>query len=72
MLGRITAADERALAAALLDGYAAVRRPPDAASLRWHTAASVLARVALPAVNRVRAPLLRRLVALLEAAEAVA
>ena len=70
--GRITAAEERALAAALLAGYAAVRRPPDAASLRWHTAASVLARVALPAVSRVREPLLRRLVPLLEAAEAAA
>ena len=70
--GRITTAEETALAAALLDGYAAVRRPPDAAALRWHTAASVLARVALPAVNRVREPLLRRLVPLLDAAEAAA
>jgi aminoglycoside phosphotransferase len=72
VLGRIAAADERALGAAVLDGYAAVARPPDAGSLRWHTAASVLARVALPAVNRVREPVLRRLVPLLDAAEAAA
>ena len=70
VMGRITTAEERALAAALLDGYAAVRRPPDAGTLGWHTAASVLARIALPAVNRVRHPLLGRLVPLLDAAEA--
>jgi aminoglycoside phosphotransferase len=72
VLGTISAGAERALAGALLDGYRAVACPPDAGSLRWHTAASVLARVALPAVNRVRVPVLRRLVPLLDAAEATA
>ena len=72
VLGRITATAERALARALREGYGAAARPPDDRSLRWHTAASVLARVALPAVNRVRVPVLRRLVPLLDAAEAIA
>jgi aminoglycoside phosphotransferase len=53
---------------ALLAGYAEVAPAPAPESLRWHTAASVLARVALPAVNRVRPELLGRLPALLEAA----
>ncbi len=53
---------------ALLAGYATVAPLPDRASLRWHTAACVLARVALPAVNRVRPALLERTRALLDAA----
>jgi hypothetical protein len=65
VLGRVSVAEQRAFGAALLAGYG---RPPDEDSLRWHTAASVLARVALPAVNRVREPLLRRLGALLDEA----
>jgi aminoglycoside phosphotransferase len=72
VLGRITDTTERALTGALLHGYGAFVRAPDEDALRWHTAASVLARVALPAVNRVRVPVLRRLVPLLEAAEAIA
>ena len=60
-------ADE-AMAAALVDGYASVRPAPSAAALRWHTAASLLARTALPAVSRVREPLLANLRTLLEAA----
>ena len=44
----------REAAAALLRGYGEVARTPDRAALRWHTAASVLARVALPAVSRFR------------------
>ena len=56
--GEIDETTERALGDALLAGYAGPRRPPRDA-LRWHTAASVLARVALPAVNRVRPDLLR-------------
>ena len=72
VLGRITSSRERALGAALLDGYRAAARMPDPGSLRWHTAASVLARVALPAVSRVRIPVLRRLAPLLAAAEAIA
>jgi aminoglycoside phosphotransferase len=57
---------------ALLAGYAR-RAPaaPDPRSLRWHTAASVLARVALPAVTHVRPDVLRRLTPLLEAAGAL-
>jgi hypothetical protein len=38
------------------------------ASLRWHAGASLLARVAQSAVNRVRPDALRGLTALLEAA----
>jgi aminoglycoside phosphotransferase len=60
--------DEPTATAALIEGYARVRPAPPAAALRWHTAASLLARTALPAVSRVRAPLLRNLRALLEAA----
>jgi aminoglycoside phosphotransferase len=56
------------LSVAVLEGYAEVRPLPPPAALRWHTAASVLARVALPAVSRVRPPLLRILPELLEAA----
>jgi aminoglycoside phosphotransferase len=52
----------------LLAGYAAVARPPDADALRWHTAACMLARVALPAVSRVRPRTLSRLRALLDTA----
>jgi aminoglycoside phosphotransferase len=53
---------------ALLDGYATVRPAPGEASLRWHTAASILARLALPAISRVRPPVLGRLRELLETA----
>ncbi|RKQ91028.1 phosphotransferase family enzyme [Solirubrobacter pauli] len=44
-----------------LDGYG----PIDPEALRWYTAASLLARVALPAVSRVRQDLLPRLARLL-------
>ncbi|HEY7076622.1 MAG TPA: phosphotransferase [Solirubrobacteraceae bacterium] len=53
---------------ALLAGYARRADPPGASALRWHTAASVLGRVALPAVTHVRRDLLERLPALLDAA----
>jgi aminoglycoside phosphotransferase len=66
--GDLPQATEDALAAALLDGYAAIRATPTARALRWHTGASVLARVALPAVSRVRPSLLRCLNPLLESA----
>jgi aminoglycoside phosphotransferase len=56
------------LSAALLDGYAQVGRVPDEQALRWHTAASVLARIAVPAVGRIRPALLARLEPLLRAA----
>lgn len=58
-------------ARALLEGYTAIAPPPDRASLRWYTAACVLARVALPAVSRVRPATLERTRALLEAAAAL-
>ena len=41
---------------------------PSDEALRWHTAASLLARIAVPAVGRVRPALLRRLEHLLRAA----
>ena len=59
---------ERDLAAALLEGYSTVRDTPPARTLRWHLGASVLARVALPAVSRVRPSLLACLHPLLEGA----
>jgi aminoglycoside phosphotransferase (APT) family kinase protein len=66
--GAIDEKTERALGDALLAGYA---HPPGWDALRWQTAAAVLARVALPAVNRVRPELLPRLRELLTAAEAL-
>ena len=66
--GRVDAAREEALAAALLRGYGEAGRVPDAAALCWHVAASVLARVAVPAVGRVRPVVLARLEPLLRAA----
>lgn len=69
--GEIDHTTERALGDALLAGYEEVAPRPAWDSLRWHTAASVLARIALPAVNRVRPDLLRRLRPLLQAAEAL-
>jgi len=53
---------------ALLDGYATVRPAPAEAALRWHVAASVLARTAVPAISRVRPPILGRMRELLEGA----
>jgi aminoglycoside phosphotransferase len=61
--GELTVDDEP-----VLEGYAEVRPLPAPAALRWHTGASILARVALPAVSRVRPPLLRVLRELLETA----
>jgi hypothetical protein len=65
---RIGAAEQDALGAALLCGYAQAGVVPEAPALRWHTAASALARVAVPAVGRVRAAVLVRLEPLLRAA----
>ena len=50
---------------------AATADPPDAAALRWHTAAALLARQALPAVSRFRPELLARLRELLDAGSAL-
>jgi hypothetical protein len=66
--GAIDDRTERALGDALLAGYGDA---PAWDTLRWHAAAAVLARVALPAVNRVRPQLLPRLRELLTAAEAL-
>jgi Ser/Thr protein kinase RdoA (MazF antagonist) len=52
----------------LLAGYATVAPPPDPDALRWYAAACVLARVALPAVSRVRPRTLGRLRDLLDTA----
>jgi aminoglycoside phosphotransferase len=68
LIGRLPETAEAELAAALLDGYAVVRATPPERSLRWHMGASVLARVALPAVSRVRPSLLVCLGPLLEGA----
>ena len=67
LAGLLTVRVRREAAAALLRGYAEVARTPDRASLRWYTAASVLARVALPAVSRFRPRTLAQLRALLDA-----
>ena len=50
---------------------AATATPPDRAALRWYTAASLLARVALPAVSRYRPDVLARLRELLDAGAAL-
>jgi Ser/Thr protein kinase RdoA (MazF antagonist) len=75
-LGQLLAgllAAERPGGRALLAGYARVAPLPDRAALRWHTAASLLTRVALPAVSRVRPAVLAQLPDLLAAgAELVA
>ncbi|HEY6890602.1 MAG TPA: phosphotransferase, partial [Solirubrobacter sp.] len=55
-------------ARALLGGYG---DPPDEAALRWYTAASLLARQALPAISRHRPALLNRLRQLLDAGNAL-
>jgi predicted glycosyltransferase len=60
-VGLLAAQDRRALADALLSGYASVRELPDPRSLSWHTAASLLSERALRAVTRVRAAGLARL-----------
>jgi Ser/Thr protein kinase RdoA (MazF antagonist) len=52
---------ESALADAFLSGYESVRGLPAPESLRWHTAAALLAERALRAVNRVRPEGLARL-----------
>jgi aminoglycoside phosphotransferase len=67
LAGLIVARTPRA-AGELLRGYGT---PPDRAALRWYTAASLLARVALPAVSRFRPEVLVRLRELLDAGAAL-
>ena len=69
--GALPVAAEHALARSLLQGYATVAAPPRPEALTWHTAAAVLARRALTAVNRVREADLRHLDAFLHAARAL-
>ncbi len=52
--GLLSKAAARKLGDAFLAGYAEVRQLPEDASLRWHTAAALLAERALRAVNRIR------------------
>ena len=66
--GRTTAAERAALAQTLLHGYAEVVPPPAQPSLRRHTAAAALARVAVPAIGRVRPAALASLEPLLRVA----
>ena len=70
-VGELAEADERRLGEAVVAGYADAGTPPAPASLRWHTAAALLAERGLRAVHRVRRHGLRRLDAILEAAEEV-
>jgi aminoglycoside phosphotransferase (APT) family kinase protein len=69
--GRIAASQERALGDELVSGYAALAPAPGESALRWHAAASVLARVAVPAVGRVRPNALERLEPLLHSARSL-
>jgi Ser/Thr protein kinase RdoA (MazF antagonist) len=59
---------ENTLADAFLSGYSSVRELPAPESLRWHTAAALLAERALRAVNRIRPEGLARLRELLREA----
>ncbi|HEX8685742.1 MAG TPA: phosphotransferase [Pyrinomonadaceae bacterium] len=61
----------KALGEAFLSGYASARALPPPHSIRWHTAAALLAERALRAVNRVRPEGLARLRELLAAASDV-
>jgi Ser/Thr protein kinase RdoA (MazF antagonist) len=62
---------ESALVDAFLSGYESVRELPVPKSLRWHTAAALLAERALRAVNRIRPEGLARLRELLREASEV-
>jgi hypothetical protein len=75
VVGRISEAEHGAVQSGLLDAYSAVARLPDAQSLRWHTAACLVAEGGLRAVNRVRVDaiphvgeILRRAISLAEGA----
>ncbi|HYY99331.1 MAG TPA: phosphotransferase [Pyrinomonadaceae bacterium] len=73
--GRITSGASqpsiKSLGEAFLSGYESARALPSRASLRWHTAAALLAERALRSVNRVRPEGLARLRELLAAASEV-
>ena len=63
--------DSGAMRAAFLSGYRTVRTLPPERSLRWHTAAALVAERAVRAVNRVHLPTLDRLDDLLATADDV-
>lgn len=69
--GQHTAADERALAAAFLAGYAGHRAVPSCRGLAWHTAAALVAEQVVRAVNRIRPAVLASLAIVVDAAAEV-
>lgn len=71
VLGEHGARDGDQRSAAFLAGYRALRPLPSEPSLRWHTAAALVAERAVRAVNRVHLAALDRLGCLLEAADDV-
>ncbi len=72
LIARLVAdGDTGAMRSAFLSGYQAVRPLPPDRSLRWHTAAALVAERAVRAVNRVHLPTLDRLPELLETADDV-
>jgi len=60
-LGRLAPADERLRGRSFLDGYARVGSLPGPHTLRWHTAAALLAEQAVRTVRQIRADALARL-----------
>ena len=70
-VGLLSQTVHRALHDTFLAGYTTIRDLPDPASLRWHTAAALLAERALRAVNRIRPEGLQHLDDLLADAEAL-
>ena len=72
LIARLVAdGDTGAMRSAFLSGYQAVRPLPPDRSLRWHTAAALVAERGVRAVNRVHLPTLDRLPELLETADDV-
>ena len=72
LIARLVAdGDTGAMRSAFLSGYRAVRPLPPDRSLRWHTAAALVAERGVRAVNRVHLPTLDRLPELLETADDV-
>jgi aminoglycoside phosphotransferase len=69
VLGQLPATAERELGRALLAGYGRGATPPRDGALRWHVAATLLARNAATAVSRCRRSGLERLDAVLGRAE---
>ncbi len=68
-IGHFSEATEYELASAFFDGYCQICQLPDAASLRWHAAAALLAERALRAINRIRPEGLQHLGDLLASAQ---